>query len=228
MKLIARMIAFLSFLVMFQYANAASNTIYMDQVGDGTTITITQSGDSNQIGSSTTRSTFNGDNNTVTIDQIGNGNITNIQLYATGATVTKSVTGNTNTTELNCGGMGSSCGASTISNVISGDSNSVTHNVDGLTNTSVTINSNSNTVTINDTSSAIAGSKNTINISGGDSNNLAIAQAGVAATLGHETDVTVVGATNTIDLRQGGTVDSKIVSTITGSGNNVLVKSNHP
>jgi len=228
MKLLARMMVLLSFLVMGNYAHAASNSVYMDQVGDGSTISITQSGSSNEIGSSSTRSTFNGNNNNVSVDQIGNGNITHMQVYATGATITKNIIGNTNTTNLNCGGMGTSCGASTISNTITGDSNSVTHNVDGLTNTSVTINSNSNTVTINDTSSAIAGSKNTVNLSGGDSNNVAITQAGVAATAGHEVDLTILGATNSTDFKQGGTVDSKIVSNITGSGNTLSVKSNHP
>ena len=77
MKLLARMIAFLSFLIMVQYANAASNSVYVDQIGDGTNISITQTGSGNQIGSSNNKATFNGSNNTITIQQIGNSNITN-------------------------------------------------------------------------------------------------------------------------------------------------------
>jgi hypothetical protein len=53
MKLIARMIAFLSFLVMIQYANAAGNSIYIDQVGDGSNISITQTGSNNGVGTCT-------------------------------------------------------------------------------------------------------------------------------------------------------------------------------
>ena len=33
MKILTRMIAFLSFLVMIQYAHAAGNSIYIDQIG---------------------------------------------------------------------------------------------------------------------------------------------------------------------------------------------------
>ena len=61
----------LSFLVMFQYANAASNSVYVDQIGGGSTISMTQTGNSNVIGNSTDKAIFNGQNNTVTIDQIG-------------------------------------------------------------------------------------------------------------------------------------------------------------
>ena len=54
------MMALLSFLVMFQYANAASNNIYVDQIGDGSNISITQTGSGNQVGSANNRATLNG------------------------------------------------------------------------------------------------------------------------------------------------------------------------
>jgi hypothetical protein len=53
-------------------------------------------------------------------------------------------------------------------------------------------------------------------------------QAGVAAINGHDIGLVIVGATNLVDIKQGGTVDSKIVSNINGSGNNLTIKSNHP
>jgi hypothetical protein len=92
----------------------------------------------------------------------------------------------------------------------------------------VTINSDSNTVTINNTSTAISGAKSTVDISGGNGNNVDIAQTGVAGTLGHDVDLAIVGATNNTTVKQGGLVDSKVVGTITGSGNTVTIKSNHP
>ena len=81
MKLITRMMALLSFLVMVQYANAAGNSVYVDQIGDGSTINITQSGNSNAVGNATTKATFNGNNNTVTVDQIGNSNVANYRRW---------------------------------------------------------------------------------------------------------------------------------------------------
>ena len=64
MKLITRMMTLLSFLIMFQYgAYAANNSIYVDQIGDGTTISLTQTGSGNQIGSTAKRSSFTGNNN---------------------------------------------------------------------------------------------------------------------------------------------------------------------
>jgi hypothetical protein len=227
MKLVTRMIAFLSFLIMVQNVEAAGNSVYMDQIGDGTTINITQTGNSNSIGSANAKATFNGNNNTVTIDQIGNGNITNTVINGTGVTVAKTITGNSNTTELNCGANGGSCSGSTITNTITGNGNSLTQNHDGLTNSTVTINSDNNTVNVTNTSTAIAGSKTNIDISGGNGNQVDITQSGAAGTAGHDTDLTIIGATNTVDIRQGGNVDSKVVTSITGSGNSVIIKSNH-
>ena len=190
----------MSFFVMVQYANAASNSIYVDQIGDGTTVNITQTGSGNQIGSSSNRSTLNGNNNLITIQQIGNSNITNKNINGDGATVTTNITG---------------------------DGNNVNVTTDNLTNTSVTINSDNNVVNVTNTSTAVAGTNNTIDISGGNGNQVDITQAGVASTTGHAVDLTIVGALNTVDLRQGGSVDSKINSTITGSSNTLTIKSNH-
>ena len=49
MNIIARLTAFLSFLIMIQYAHAAGNKIYVDQIGDGSNITMTQTGSDNNI-----------------------------------------------------------------------------------------------------------------------------------------------------------------------------------
>ena len=227
MNFLTRMMAFLSFFVMVQNVNAAGNSVYVDQIGDGTNISITQTGSGNQIGSSNNRSTFNGNNNTITIQQIGNSNVTNKNVNGDGATITTNITGNSNTTEVNCGANGGSCGASNITKNITGDGNTVNVITDNLTNTAITINSDNNTVNLTNTSTAVAGTNNTIDISGGNGNQVDITQAGVASSTGHAVDLTIVGALNTVELKQGGSVDSKINSTITGSSNNLTVKSNH-
>jgi hypothetical protein len=226
MKTITRMMMFISFLVMSGYVNAA-NLIYMDQIGDGSTINITQSGSGNAIGTPSVKSTFNGDNNTVNIEQIGNNNVTNMAVMGDGATISSVITGSSNILNLECGANGGSCGPSTITNSVTGDGNSLTQSTNSLTNTTVNIQSDNNQVNMTNTSSAVAGTKNLVDIVGGSGNIVDVVQAGTAGTNGHEVDLSINGALNTVDFRQGGAIDSKIVTTITGSSNAVTIKSNH-
>lgn len=219
-------LAFLSFLVMLQYANAASNNVYVDQIGSGSTISLTQTGNSNVIGNPTDKAIFNGQNNTVTIDQIGNTNLMSVNVQGDGVTVNSLVTGDNNTISMQCGVSGICTGSSLI-NTITGDNNTITQKADGFTLSTVTVNSDNNTVNIENDSSAVAGAKSTVLIDGGGGNSVNIIQTGVASTNGHEADVNILGATNTVDIKQGGGVDSKVISTITGSGNTLYIKSNH-
>jgi hypothetical protein len=230
MKLLTRMMALLSFLVMFQNAYAA-NSVYMDQVGDGSAISITQTGAGNAIGTSTSRSTFTGDNNTITIQQIGNNNVTNMTVNGNGATITSTTTGSSNIINLECGANGGACGPSTITKTVTGDGNQITQNTDSLTNTTLSITSDNNTVNFNSTASSVAGTTNVVDIAGGSGNIVDVVQAGTgtaSTSVGHQVDLTIYGAMNVVDFRQGGTVDSKIVTSITGSSNAVTIKSNHP
>jgi len=226
MKLLTRMIAFLSFLIMFQYANAAGNSVYVDQIGSGTTVNMIQTGNSNAIGNATSKARVDGNNNTVTVEQIGNSNIAAVTVTGDGVTVQSTATGNTNDVSIACG-VGGSCTGSSITNLITGDGNTVVQNTDGVMTSVVTISSNNNSVDIQNDSTAVAGSKSTVTISAGGGNTVEIKQTGAAGTNGHEADVMIVGATNTVDIKQGGSVDSKVISTITGSGNSLTVKSNH-
>jgi hypothetical protein len=223
MKLVARMIAFLSFLVMIQYANAAGNKIYVDQIGDGSNITMTQTGSDNGIGSTSTRSMFSGTNNTVTVSQIGKKNNQLIKIIGDGATLNSTITGNTNQVDIEC----TSCTASNITSSVTGSSNLVTITSENLNNTALTIDSDNNTVTLTNNTSSVAGVNNTINISGGNGNQVILDQTGVAGILGHKVDLAVTGALNNVQIGQGGSVDSVVNSTITGSSNTLIIKSNH-
>ena len=223
MKLIARMITFLSFLVMIQYAYAAGNSIYIDQIGDGSNITLTQTGSGNGIGTSTKRSSFNGNNNTVTVSQIGNQNNQLINVVGDGVTLNSTITGNTNQVDIDC----TSCTASNITSSVTGSSNLVTITGENLNNTALTIESDNNTVTMTNNTSSVAGVNNVINISGGNGNQVTIDQTGVAGILGHKIDLAVTGALNNVQIGQGGSVDSVVNSTITGSSNTLIIKSNH-
>jgi hypothetical protein len=208
---------------MFQYAHAASNSIYMDQIGDGAVIGITQTGSGNNLGTPSERSSFSGTNNTVTVSQIGNQNSQKINMTGDGFTLLSTITGNTNQVDIDC----QSCTASNLTTTITGSSNLVTITNENLNNTALTIESDNNTVTLTNNTSSVAGVNNVINISGGNGNQLSVDQTGVAATLGHKLDLAIVGALNNIIIGQGGSTDSKVNSTINGSSNTITIKSNH-
>jgi hypothetical protein len=228
MNIIARLTAFLSFLIMVQYANAAGNSVYVDQIGTGSAVSFTQTGSSNEIGNSTKAATINGNNNTISIEQIGDGNISKLDISGSGAVVTSSITGNNNTVDIDCGAASGTCSTSSIVNTISGDGNIVTQKSDNLFDSIVNILSNDNTVTINNTSTAVSGAKTVVDISGASDNSVSILQTGVAGVNGHDTALNIVGGLNIVDIKQGGTVDSKVTSNITGSSNNLTIKSNVP
>lgn len=228
MNIIARLTAFLSFFVMIQYANAAGNSVYVDQIGTGSTVTLTQTGSSNEIGNSTKAATINGNNNTISIEQIGDGNISKLDISGSGATVTSNITGNINIVDIDCGAASGTCSTSSIVNTISGDGNIVTQKSDNLIDSNVNILSNDNTVLINNTSTAVSGAKTLVDISGASDNNVSILQSGVAGVNGHDTALNIIGGLNIVDIKQGGTVDSKVVTNITGSSNNLTIKSNVP
>ena len=219
-------LAMLSFLVMVGNASAQQNTVYVEQIGSGSTINFTQTGVGNAIGNPTTKAVVNGNNNDVTVDQIGNTNIAALNVQGDSITILSTTTGDGNSVTINCGVTGS-CDGSTITNTITGDGNQVTTNAEGLTNSTVTITTNNNTVSVTNTSTAVSGAKSNIDISSGGGNTVSLSQAGAAGTNGHDADIAVVGATNTVDIRQGGSNDSKVNATITGSGNNLSIKSNH-
>jgi len=223
MKTLTRMIAFLSFFVMIQYAYAAGNKIYVDQIGDGSNITMTQTGSDNGIGTPTNRSMFSGTNNTVTVSQIGNQNNQLIKVIGDGVTLNSTITGNTNQVDIEC----TTCTASSITSAVTGSSNLVTITNDGLNNTALTIDSDNNTVTLTNNSSSVGGVNNVINISVGSGNQVVLDQTGVAGPLGHKVDLAVTGALNNVQIGQGGSVDSIVNSTITGSSNTLIIKSNH-
>ena len=223
MKLIARLAMFLSFLIMVQYANAASNNVYVDQIGDGSTITFTQTGAGNNIGDSATHAGFTGSNNTVTVDQIGNQNTAALTVNGSGNNITSTTTGNNNTTSIQC----NPCTTNTITDTVTGNGNVINHTNDSSASTStVTVGSDNNTVNITNNSTNTSGAQSTVNISGGGGNNVDILQTDSAGANGHTVDLAIVGATNTATIHQGGTVDSNVQATITGSGNTLTVHSN--
>ena len=224
MKLLTRLAMILSFFVMVQYANAASNNILVDQIGNSSTINFTQTGLGNSIGDPTNHANFNGNNNTVTIDQIGNSNQAAVSVSGDNNTLSHSFTGDFNQLSLLC----PTCSSITMTDTINGDNNIITRSFDTSGGTStINISTNNNDVTISNETTAISGAASSVDISGGGGNSVQIRQKGAAGTAGHVADLTIVGATNTAHIDQGGAVDSNVHATITGSGNSLSINSNY-
>lgn len=224
MEFLTRLAVFLSFLVMANIAYAAGNSVYIDQIGDTSTISITQTGNSNAIGGANTRAVINGNSNLITIDQIGNSNTLSMQVEGDGNEVTQTITGDVNSLSLLC----ATCSMVTITDTIQGSGNEISRIIDSSSGTStVDIQSDNNTVSIQNDSSAIAGASSNVSISGGNGNSVTLNQTGAAGVNGHNAILSIIGASNTAVIEQGGNVDSYVDATISGSGNSLNINSNY-
>lgn len=182
-------------------SGASANDVYIEQVGDGATVTITQDGSSNRIGDNSTPSIIKGDANIVTIDQIGSSNT--LDMVVNGAAVTAIVTtnGSNNTQVINCGTANSAtCGSSYIKQQVDGDNNTVTQNLvaSATQHSEILITGDENTVT--HTTSGSGAHSGIITVTGG------VALSG-----------------NTISLTQGGTNAQQATITSTGNSNAITV-----
>lgn len=203
-------------------AQSATNTIYIDQVGDGSNVTLQQQGQSNKIGSEATPFNLEGNNQNVifrqdgasntidglvknadnvdlTINTVGDNNAVTLDMGSSasvaGSATTLDITGSTNTVSLTQGNNSASTGA-TQAITITGDLNTYTSTI------------NANDVT------------NTVTASG-DSNTLTLTQNGYA---GKNANVSVTGNTNNLTLNQTSTTHADSVTvTSVANGTNVTI-----
>jgi hypothetical protein len=197
-KLSSKLLTKLLALTMFcGIGTVMANEIYMEQVGDNSTVSITQDGSNNRIGTALDPAFIGSGSNTVTIDQIGSANELDMIVNGTATDVTLLVTGSNNLQTINCGTVQSaSCNGSNISQTIVGDSNIITTNLGGGANhTSV------------------------MNISG-DTNNIAHTSTNTGTT---SADITVTGNTNLIGVTQSGTTAKSVTVNSTGNSNNISI-----
>jgi hypothetical protein len=181
--------------------SALANDLYIEQVGDGATITINQDGNSNRIGSSATPSLIKGDANLVTIDQIGSSNELDILVNGTAVTATVTTNGSNNIQTITCGTANSaSCGSSFIKQQVTGDNNTVTQTL------------------------LAASTQHSEILITGDYNTVSHVTSGSGA---HSGIITLTGGValsgNNISLTQGGTNAQQATITSTGNGNSITV-----
>ena len=219
-------------LLLFKPTSSWANEIYVRQVGDNTNLTISQSGDDNEVtglSGGTSQALISGNNTSTTYAQTGDRNA--IKVYeSAGNGITKTTqTGNDNEARLDC--HGNNC---VLDVTQTGDDNYAAVEVGngGVYDQSITVTQNG------DDNTAIAeanGDDNTIVIDQdgnnhmvygygntpvtGDRNTLTLTQDG---TQYEQAEIAVIGNDNTVDGYQGGSGESNFGRLVlTGDDNTV-------
>ena len=214
---------FLGIMMLMMMPFAHANDIYVTQSGATLDLDITQDGQDNKVGNSTTSSSVIGATSTIDIDQVGNTNVLTFDVNGATFTGTFSTTGNSNNIDFNCDsdGTGSSCATATASIIWAGSSNDLDIDIGetaDAASATVTITgqtgSDSNVVaaTIDGTSAILTLTVN------GDTNNYLIDINNNGDVNGHTLIHTHTGSIADVDITQSGLYDNMI--TLTTSGDN--------
>lgn len=231
-----RLMAFVVSAMFWGSGHAADNTIYIDQSGDNSTITMTQDGSGNKVkgilsngnaGNTTDPSVLIGNNQTITINQVGQNNVLSMGIQTTIGANGKGIDlnysaingGNIAIINSNNSGSGTSAGnvaafthsgggAITTLDLLGSDNQLSVTTAGGANNKFTgTINANDTNVTVNQTGGA--GNETTLNLTGNKG----------------QINITTVGATNLTNITQSasGTTGAQVILDITGSGNSTTV-----
>jgi len=193
-KLLSKLLTVMGIVVA---SNVMANEVYIEQVGSSSTVTITQDGSDNRVGTSLNPSYIGSGSNTVIIDQIGSTNALDLVVNGTGTDVTVSTTGSNNVQEITCGtAQSAGCSGSVITQTIAGDSNDVKQQLG-------------------------AGANHTSNITvTGDTNTVTHTSSATGTT---SADITVSGNTNTVSVTQSGMLNHSVVINSTGNLNSISI-----
>ena len=195
-------------------SGAFANDVYMEQIGDNSIISITQTGAGNTVngnvggtGNADDPAIIRGDLNNVTINQIGASNtismIINNETSGTGSTVVVSADGSNNNQTIGCGtALSSTCNASVIRSEITGNSNNTVQTLSGgVVQSKININGNFNNVT--HTASGVGLHSGEITVSGSGTSTVAhavtLTQSGASAK---NAIITSNGSNNNINITQ--------------------------
>ena len=198
-------------------ANATDSKIYIDQMGDGLNLLITQqNGALNQVNSSTTPALITGDNNDITIMQNGAVNTLNFELNGNNNVVDLKQEGSTNTMEFKCNaGNTDACASVDIKFYNIGDNNTTDITIKKssvVVDATVTGDSNQTTLLMNSTAGTL-----TLNITG-DFNITSFSQSG-APVVPHTATITHTGNGGNFTYSQSGNIQK--IMNVTTNGNNL-------
>jgi len=179
-------------------AQSTTNSIFIDQVGDSSVITVTQKGQGNTIGTEQNRVVLQGNSQTITTTQEGNNNsIQGSIVQADNVDMNVTVTGDSNDLIYDQGDAASVAG-STKTLTVTGDSNNLTFN--------------------QGTAASATGATQNITFTGDTNTYTSTINADDVVN-----DMTVAGDGNTITMVQDGTAGKNVEMVLTGSTNNITV-----
>jgi hypothetical protein len=203
-------------------AQSTTNSIYIDQVGDGSTISITQKGQSNKVGTEQNRVVLEGNNQVITANQEGNNNsIQGSIVQADNINIDATITGDNNTLTYDQGEAASVAG-STKTLTVTGDSNNLTFNQGTIASATgaiqtIAITGDTNTLTSTINADDVVNTKTVI----GDGNNITTVQDGTA---GKNIQMVLTGSTNTVAVNQKSTTNVDTLSiNSTSSGSTITI-----
>jgi len=217
-----------AFLIMATVSIANTNEIYVDQVGDGLDLDVTQDGTDNVAGTAEAPMVFNGDDMTFDIDQIGDNNVIAATINGNTYSGTISLTGNNNDVDLACDSADSvTCETVTVDVTVNGNgadidlrigenqdaSNLVaTFTVDGDANVidAEVDGTNADATVIIDNASSLAGG-NTVNID----------MDGDGDVNGNSVNLDITGGGGVYNVTQSGINDNTVVGTFEGDNQTV-------
>lgn len=222
-------------LMLMSGSSVLANEIYIDQIGDTLDLDITQDGQDNKVGTSTTDMGLAGDDMTFAITQTGNFNEIVATIKGTDYTGTWQFTGNTNTVDLQCSststgdcdtvtlnitttgsdntfdfdiGENEDADSATVSFTVTGDNNIINSDIDG---TSAIL-----TVVMNNANSLATTSANS-----DEGNKLDIDMDGNGDSAGHTVILDITGGGSTYDIDQSGVNDATVNATFDGDSQDV-------
>ena len=194
-----------------------ASDVYIDQAGSNTTIDITQTGDGNTVGNSTTASTITGDGSDIDIVQTGASNTADIatSVGTSGTTINYAAAGGSNVLNVEIDGATDT----TLTTTIAGDSNEVT-----VCGTLGTLASALASATC---TAGIQANTTTSNIAiTGDTNKVAIGAGAATAVNNITIGANVVSDLNTVNVVQTGLNTPAVTLNIDGTSNAVNVTQN--
>ena len=204
---------------------AIANDIYIQQSGDNLDLDITQDGQNNVAGNSSTAMSLTGDSMTFSISQVGDGNVIEATINGTTYTGNINLTGGLNTVDLDC--AASNCDTVSMSIDVTGDSADVTVDLGSTADASDYVG------TIDITSAATETFTLTVNASAADAdiditnslgtvgNTSTYTQTGDGDSAGHSLTHSHTGDGGVINMSQSGIYDNKI--DVTTSGDNAEI-----
>jgi len=213
------------FAIMLLMTPVMANDIYIQQSGDNLDLDITQDGQNNVAGDSSTAMSLTGDSMTFSISQVGDSNVIEATINGTTYTGNINLTGGLNTVDLDC--AASNCDTVSMSIDVTGDSADVTVDLGSTADASDYVgtiditSAATETFTLTVNAAAADADIDITNSSGSVGNTSTYTQTGDGDVNGHSLTHSHTGDGGVISMSQSGIYDNKI--DVTTSGDNAEI-----